>query len=79
MQLDQRAAVEIPLSGDPFAALPAPAGSLFQSNQPVTLNGARVAKQIGVSRAGSLDDADSAQKSDPAARSVNVPRTPISR
>jgi hypothetical protein len=79
LQLDQRAAMEIALRRNPLAALPAAPGMLFERNQPVTLGGGVVGKQVRVGRARALDDADSAQKIDPAARSVRAPSGPINR
>jgi shikimate kinase len=37
------------------------------SDQPVAFDGVRRSQQVGVGRAGALDDADAAQKIDPAA------------
>jgi len=59
--------------------LPAPSGGLLERDQPIAFDGARVGNQVGVGRAGLLDDADTAQKSDPAARSLSPPSAPISK
>jgi hypothetical protein len=40
---------------------------LFERDQPIAFASAVVGNQVGVGRAGPLDDADAAQKSDPAA------------
>jgi hypothetical protein len=66
-QPDQRASVEIAGCGDPVAALPSPPGPLLERNEPLTLDSIGVSEEIGIGRAGLLDDADAAQKSDPAA------------
>ena len=52
---------------------------LFKRNQPVALDGAVVGQEIGIGRAGPLDDADAAQKRLPAALSVKRPSGPIKR
>jgi hypothetical protein len=51
-------------------ALTALPGVLREGNQPVALDDGRIGQQVGIGRAGALDDSDSAQKIDPAARSV---------
>jgi hypothetical protein len=53
-----------------MAALAAPSRVLLQGDEPVAFNRAQVTQKVGVGRAGALDDPDSAQKIDPAARSV---------
>jgi hypothetical protein len=63
--------------------LAAPPRILLERDQPVALDRAldraNIGDQVGVGRAGPLDDSDAGQKSVPAARSVSVPRGPISR
>jgi hypothetical protein len=78
-QLDQSASEKIPFGRDPGAALSSPARFLLERDQPVAFDQAFVGKNVGVGRAGALDDADSAQNKDPAARSVIAPIGPISR
>jgi hypothetical protein len=78
-ELNQRAAVEIARRGQPRAALPAPARDLLERYQPVAFDKARIGDEVGIGRAGLLDDADACQNSDPAARSVSDPSGPISR
>jgi hypothetical protein len=51
----------------------------MQSDEPVTLNRVAVRNQVGVGRAGALDDPDARQKRLPAALSVSDPKGPISR
>ena len=55
------------------------AGKLLPRDQPIAFAGLRIGNQVGVGRAGLLDDADAAQKSDPAARSVSELSGPISK
>jgi hypothetical protein len=69
-QLDERAAVEIALDRNPGPTLAAPAGFLVQRDQPVAFDDTLVGDQVGIGRAGALDDTDTRQKSDPAALSV---------
>jgi hypothetical protein len=78
-QLDDRASVEIPRRGDPLASLAAPARLLLKRDEPVAFLRGRFSDEIGVGRAGSLDETDAAQKSVPAARSVTAPKGPISK
>jgi hypothetical protein len=78
-QLDDRAAEEIAAPADPLARLAAAAGLLDLRDQPVAFAGLRASKQVGVGRAGALDDPDSAQNRLPAARSATAPSGPISR
>jgi hypothetical protein len=61
------------------AALSPLARVLRQRDEPVALDGVRIGQQVGIGRAGALDDADSAQKIDPAARSVMPFNVPISK
>lgn len=77
LQLDKRASVEIAAPGDPRAALPTAPRPLFQCDEPIAFLGNRIGNEVGVCRAGALDDAD--QKSDPAARSVRALNGPIKR
>jgi hypothetical protein len=79
VQLNQSAAVEIARRRDPGTPLAAPARHLLQRYEPVAFRGARVGEKVGVGRAGPLDNADAAQKSDPAARSVTELSGPMSR
>lgn len=79
MKLDQRAAVEVTRGRDPLAALAAPPRLLVESDEPLAFDGFFVGEEIRVGRAGTLDNPDAAQKSDPAARSVIEPRKPMSR
>ena len=58
-------------------ALPAAAGVLRERDQPIPFKGGFVRKQVGIGRAGALDDADAAQKRLPAARSVRLPSGPM--
>jgi len=78
-QPDDRTAVEITLDRDPLAALAALARALIERNEPLALDRSFIRKKVGIGRAGAVDDPDSAQKSDPAARSVSEPKRPISR
>ncbi len=78
-QLHERAAEEIAWRGKPGAALAALAGILRQSDEPIAFDGRFVGDEVGVGRAGALDNADAAQKSEPAARSVSAPSGPINR
>jgi hypothetical protein len=78
-KLDQRAAVEIALGGNPLPPLPTSAGILVQGDQPIAFVGAGISKNVGIGRAGPLDDPDPSQKIDPAARSAIAPSGPISR
>jgi hypothetical protein len=78
-QVDDRAAMEIADCWDPLPALPPAALILLKGDEPVALDRARVRNQVRIGRAGTIDDADSAQKIDPAARSVRLPSGPISR
>lgn len=77
--LYESAAEEITGLTDPLASLAASARGLGQGNEPVPFYGTWIGKQVGVGRAGTLDDPDAAQKIDPAARSVIALRGPISR
>ena len=78
-QPDQGAAEEIALRRHPFRPCrPLPA-SCCQRDQPVAFDRVWIGKQVGIGRAGALDDPDAAQNSDPAARSVSAPSGPISR
>jgi hypothetical protein len=70
MQLDQSATEEIAARAGPFAALPPLPSRLLERNEPVALDRTIVGQQIGVGRAGALDDPDAGQKIDPAARSA---------
>jgi len=63
----------------PGPALAAAAGFLMQRDEPLAFDSAWVGKQVDIGRAGALDNADSAQNRLPAARSVSVPRGPISK
>ncbi len=71
-QIDEGAAVEIPRRRYPAAALPSPSCGLIERDQPVAFDCLFVRDQVGVGRAGALDDADARQKIDPAALSVSV-------
>lgn len=64
---DERASEKIAFRRHPGAALAAPACELVQRDEPVGLNGLRVSEEIGVGRAGFVDDADAGQKRLPAA------------
>ena len=77
--VDQCTAEEIAVGGLPITALTAAPGVLGQRDQPIAFLRIIIGKQIGVGRAGPLDDADVAQKSDPAARSVRSCSGPMSR
>lgn len=79
MQLDQGASVEIARNRDPLAALPATTRLLVKRDQPIAFAGISVSEKIGVGRAGAIDDADSAQKIDPAARLVICKSGPLSK
>jgi len=59
--------------------MPPASALLRQCDQPIAFDGLVVGKQDGIGRAQSLDNADSAQKSDPAALCVRRPSGPISR
>ncbi len=59
--------------------LPAFSGLLLERDKPVALACGRVGNEVGVGRAGAPDDKDSAQKRDPAARSVRALSGPIRR
>ena len=72
LQLDQRAAEEIAGFADPRRALAAPARRPAPARPASRLRRRRRRQAVGVGRAGALDDADAAQKSDPAARSVSA-------
>ncbi len=78
-QVDEDTAVEIAVGRDPVPALAALACCLLERDEPVSFDGIRIGKQVGIGRAGALDDPDSAQKSDPAARSVSELNGPIKR
>jgi hypothetical protein len=78
-ELDQRAAEEIALGAYPRPALPALPCLLRQRDKPIPLGCGFVSNEVGIGRAGALDDPDAAQNSDPAARSVSVPSGPISK
>lgn len=62
-----------------MTSLAAPARELFERDQPVAFGGIRIGNEVCIGRAGTLDDANAAQKSDPAARSLSVLSGPISR
>ena len=79
MKNDQGATEEITLGGLPIAALAAAAGVLGQRDQPVAFQRGQVSQQVGIGRAGTLDNANSTQKSDPAARSLSTCSGPIRR
>jgi hypothetical protein len=53
-----------------MSPLTSASGVLCQCNQPVALNSGDVSQQVGVGRAGPLDNADPAQNRAPAARLV---------
>jgi len=78
-KLDKRAPVEIAGRRNPLTPLPPPARLLFERDKPVAFASDGVGNEVGIGRAGSLDDADSAQKSVPAARSVNALRGSMSK
>jgi hypothetical protein len=78
-QLHKRAAVEVAIDRDPASALAAPPRLLVQRDEPVAFDGALFRNQVGIGRAGALDDPDARQKIDPAALSVKDPSGPISR
>lgn len=79
LELDDRASVEIAERRKPFASLPPPARLLLERDKPVALTGCLIGDKVSVGRAGALDETDASQKSVPAARSVSVPRGPISK
>src|SRR3954451_5146741 len=60
-QPNQRAPKEICRRGNPFTTLSSAARSLLQRDQPVAFNGVLIGEQIGVCRAGLLDDPNAAQ------------------
>ena len=64
--------MEIAPRRHPFPALASPARLLFERDQPVAFPRGAVDNEVGVGRAGPLDDTGAAQKSDPAARSVSA-------
>ena len=76
---DERAAEEVAALADPFPPLAAASGVLRQSNEPIALDGTLIGEKVGVGRAGALDDADSTQKIDTAARSLSDWRGSIKR
>jgi hypothetical protein len=76
---DQGRAEEIAFQSLPRPSLAAAPGILAKRDQPVAFDRQRVAEQRAIGRADLLDDADAAQKSDPAALSAIVPSGPISR
>jgi len=78
-QLNERATVKIPWRGNPCPALTPSARLLLESDQPISLDAVRIGDEIGVGRTDPLDDADAAQKIDPAALSVIAPSGPIRR
>jgi hypothetical protein len=77
--LHQRAPEEIAAPRHPLTALPALSGILVQRDEPIAFNGVVIGCNVGVGRAGPLNDPDTAQKIDPAAMSLSVPSGPISR
>jgi hypothetical protein len=79
LQLNQGAAVEISRRGNPRPSLAPPASLLFERDQPIAFDRAWLGNDVGVGRAGPLDDADAAQKIDPAALLVIAPSGPISK
>ena len=79
LQPDERAAVEVARRRDPGSALPSPARFLLEGDEPVAFDCGVVGDEVGVGRAGALDDPDPRQKSVPAARSLSAPSGPISR
>lgn len=78
-QLDQGAAEKVARCGDPFAALPPPAGVLVERDEPVALVQRLIGNDVGVGRTGPLDNPDTAQNKDPAARSLIAPSGPMRR
>ena len=78
-ELDQCAAIKISLGGNPAPALPALPRFLVERNQPLAFDRALASDQVGVGRAGSLDDPNPRQKRLPAALSVKDPSGPISK
>jgi hypothetical protein len=78
-KLDDSASMEVARRGNPLPSLPTLSGPLLERDEPIAFGGRSVSDKIGVGRVGALDDADSAQNSDPAARSVSVLNGPMSR
>lgn len=76
---NQRASEEITAFRQPLAALAALSGGLLKRDQPVPFGRALIREEVGVGRAGSLDNPDSGQRSAPAARSASVPSGPMRR
>lgn len=76
---DEGASEEVSLERLPLPSLAASPRVLGQCDQPIAFGRIRVRKQVGIGRAGTLDDPDTAQKSDPAARSARLPSGPIRR
>jgi hypothetical protein len=70
VERDKGAAEEIAVGAGPAAALAPASRRLFERDQPVAFDGGLVSEEVGIGRAGPLDDADAAQKIDPAARSA---------
>ena len=78
-ELNQRAAEEIAGFADPLPALSSTARILLKRYEPIAFARFAIGQKVGVGRARAIDDADSAQKIDPAARSVMPFSGPISR
>jgi hypothetical protein len=78
-KLDERASMEIPARRLPGPPLPALARFLFERDQPLALACCKIGNQVGIGRAGALDEADAVQKSVPAARSDSAVSGPMSR
>ena len=76
---DQSASVEIPGYRQPNPALPSFALLLVERDQPIAFDGLVVGNEIGIGRAGALDNSDAGQNRLPAARSVRAVSGPISR
>lgn len=78
-EIDKSAAVKIACRGYPGPALPSLARVLVERDEPVALYAFGQGHQVGVGRAGPLDDPDPGQNRLPAALSVSDPSGLINR
>ena len=78
-QLDKRRTEEIAVLRLPLATLPSLARILRQGDEPSAFHRRSIGKQIGIGRAGTLNDADAAQNRLPAALSLRLPSGPMSK
>ena len=78
-KLNERAAVEIAFRREPAPALTSATRLLIERDEPIAFDRASFGNQVGIGRAGALDDADAGQNRLPAALSVSAPKGPMRR